>query len=135
MMQDPWTNSESEDRYARQATPPQFQPVGQSPPRPLAQQAPHYSQPEYQPPQQLLRKTSLTAAEQFWYILMCIGFGAGYFAKIPAKKAMHDFGLAEMTAAEKFWYVLMCIPFGAGYFAKVPVAKAISEMRAQAGYR
>jgi hypothetical protein len=151
MMQDPWTNSESEDRYARQATPPQFraqtagapqpyqqpqfQPVGQSPPRPLPQQAPHYSQPEYPPPQQLLRKTSLTAAEQFWYILMCIGFGAGYFAKIPAKKAMHDFGLAEMTAAEKFWYVLMCIPFGAGYFAKVPVAKAITEMPAQPGYR
>ena len=51
------------------------------------------------------------------------------FAKIPGKKAMYDFGLAEMTAAEKFWYVMMCIPMGAGYFAKVPVAKAITEMQ------
>lgn len=59
---------------------------------------------------------------------MNIAFGAGYFAKIPAKKALSDFGMAEMTAAEKFWYVLMCIPFGAGYFAKIPTAKAISEL-------
>jgi hypothetical protein len=75
-----------------------------------------------------VRKVALTAAEGFWYVLMCIGFGAGYFAKIPVKKALSDFGMAEMTAAEKFWYVVMCIGFGAGYFAKVPVAKAISEM-------
>ncbi len=39
--------------------------------------------------------------------------GAMYFATIPAKKALSDFGLAEMTAAEKFWHVLMCLPFGA----------------------
>ena len=78
---------------------------------------------------QPLRKTSLTAAEQFWYVLMNIGFGAGYFAKIPGKKALNDFGLVEMTAAEKFWYVMMCIPMGAAYFAKVPVAKAITEMQ------
>ncbi len=52
----------------------------------------------------------------------------GYFAKIPAKKALHDFGLTEMTSAEHFWYVLMCIWFGAGYFAKIPVAKALSEL-------
>jgi hypothetical protein len=62
---------------------------------------------------------------------MCISFAAGYFAKIPVKKALSDFGLAEMTAAEKFWYVLMCIPMGAGYFCKVPVAKAIEEMQRQ----
>jgi len=70
----------------------------------------------------------LTAAEGFWYVLMCIGLGAGYFAKIPVKKALSDFGMAEMTAAEQFWYVMMCLGFGAGYFAKVPVAKAISEL-------
>jgi hypothetical protein len=75
-----------------------------------------------------VRKVALTAADRFGYVLMCIGFGAGYFAKIPVKKALSDFGMAEMTAAEQFWYVLMCIGFGAGYFAKVPVAKAISEM-------
>ena len=103
----------------------QFQPARQPPP----QQPAHYGQPYQQPAPQMQRKTSLTAAEQFWYVLMCIGFGAGYFAKIPGKKAMADFGLAEMTGAEKFWYVLMCIPFGAGYFAKVPVAKAITEMQ------
>jgi hypothetical protein len=30
----------------------------------------------------------LTAAEQFWYVLQCIAFGAGYFAKVPVKKAL-----------------------------------------------
>lgn len=48
---------------------------------------------------------------------------------MPAKKALQDFGMAQMTAAEQFWYVLMCIGFGAGYFAKLPVAKALSEMQ------
>jgi hypothetical protein len=70
----------------------------------------------------------LTGAQQFWYVLQCIAFGAGYFSKIPAKKALADFGMAEMTGAEKFWYVLQCVAFGAGYFAKLPVAKALSEM-------
>lgn len=84
-----------------------------------------------QPRQQYSRavnKVSLTAAEKFWYVLGCIAFGASYFAKIPAKKALSDFGLAEMTGAESFWYVLQCIAFGAGYFAKIPTAKAISEL-------
>jgi hypothetical protein len=58
----------------------------------------------------------------------CIAFGGMYFAKIPPKKALADFGMAELTAAESFWYILMCIPFGAGYFAKIPTAKAISEL-------
>jgi hypothetical protein len=58
----------------------------------------------------------------------CIAFGAMYFAKIPSKKALADFGMAELTAAESFWYVLMCIAFGGGYFAKIPTAKAISEL-------
>src|SRR6266568_6930300 len=70
----------------------------------------------------------LTAAEQFWYVLQCIAFGAGYFAKVPVKKALSEVGLAEMTGAEQFWYVLQCIAFGAGYFAKVPVKKALTEM-------
>jgi hypothetical protein len=84
-----------------------------------------------QPPpyvRQQAAKTALTAAEQFWYVIGNIALGAMYFAKMPGKKALADFGLAEMTAAEKFWYVLMCIPFGAGYFAKVPIAKGISEI-------
>jgi hypothetical protein len=51
-----------------------------------------------------------------------------YFAKIPGKKAMADFGLVGLTGWESFWYILMCIPFGAGYFAKIPVAKALSEL-------
>ena len=74
------------------------------------------------------RKTALTTWEGIWYVLMCIAFGAGYFSKIPAKKALQDFGLVEMTSAERFWYVLMCIGFGAGYFAKIPTAKALSEL-------
>jgi hypothetical protein len=73
-------------------------------------------------------RIGLTAAEKFWYVLMCIGFGAGYFAKIPSKKAMSDFGLCELTSAEAFWYILMCIAFGGGYFAKIPTAKALSEL-------
>ncbi len=75
-----------------------------------------------------VRKVALTTWEGIWYVLMCIAFGAGYFAKIPAKKALKDFGLCEMTGAEQFWYVLMCIAFGAGYFAKIPVAKALAEL-------
>ena len=81
-----------------------------------------------QPYAQAIRKTCLTAAEKFWYVVGNIAFGAAYFAKIPAKKALSDFGLAELTSAEEFWYVLMCIAFGAGYFAKIPTAKAISEL-------
>jgi hypothetical protein len=73
-------------------------------------------------------RTGLTGAQKFWYVLQCIAFGAGYFAKIPAKKALADFGMAELTSAEKFWYVLECIGFGAGYFAKLSTAKALSEM-------
>jgi hypothetical protein len=59
---------------------------------------------------------------------MNICFGAAYFAKIPAKKALSDYGLVEMTPAERFWYVLQNIAFGAGYFAKIPTAKALSEL-------
>jgi hypothetical protein len=98
-----------------------------------------YGQPQYQQMQayephqpvasaQAQRRMGLTGAQQFWYVLQCIAFGAGYFAKIPAKKALADFGMAKLTSAEQFWYVLQCIAFGAGYFAKLPMAKALSEM-------
>jgi hypothetical protein len=75
------------------------------------------------------RPSGLTSAGAFWYIIQCLAMGAGYFAKVPAKKALQDFGMARMTAAEQFWYVLMCLSFGAGYFAKLPVSKALSEMQ------
>jgi uncharacterized protein DUF2510 len=77
---------------------------------------------------QAVRKTALTSWEGIWYIIMCIPLGWAYFTKIPAKKALHDFGLTELTAAERFWYLLMCIALGAGYLAKIPTAKAISEL-------
>jgi len=106
------------------------QPIRQDP----WQHQPYMEQQQYerrasQPPPyvQAVRKTSLTAAEKFWYVIGNIPLGAMYFAKIPAKKALADFGLAKLTTAEGFWYILMCIPFGAGYFAKIPTAKAISE--------
>jgi hypothetical protein len=74
-----------------------------------------------------VRRLLLTGAEQFWYVLQCIAFGAGYLVKVPTKKALSEAGLTELTGAEKFWYVLQCIAFGAGYFTKVPVKKALSE--------
>jgi hypothetical protein len=76
----------------------------------------------------VVRKAALTAWEGIWYVIQNIAFGAGYLAKVPAKKALQDFGLVEMTGAEQFWYVLMCVGFGAGYFAKIPIAKALSEL-------
>ncbi len=75
-----------------------------------------------------MKHIGLTAAEKFWYVLGCIAFGGAYFAKIPAKRAMSDFGLVEMTSAESFLYILGCILFGGAYFAKIPVAKALSEL-------
>lgn len=75
-----------------------------------------------------VRKATLTAGEAIWYVLQNIALGSGYLAKVPAKKAMSDFGLTEMTGAEQFWYVVQCLCFGAGYFAKIPTAKALSEL-------
>lgn len=69
----------------------------------------------------------LTGAEKFWYYLQCLFFGAGYFAKVPVKKALSERGLAVMTGAEKFWYVLGCIWFGVAYFQKTIYKKALSE--------
>lgn len=77
---------------------------------------------------QVSRKIRMTAAEQFWYVLGCVAFGAAYLQKVPVKKALSDYGLVEMTAAESFWYVLGCVAFGAAYFMKIPVAKALSEL-------
>lgn len=37
-----------------------------------------------------MRLVEMTAAERFWYVLMCIGFGGGYFAKIPVAKALSE---------------------------------------------
>src|SRR5260221_1182976 len=75
-----------------------------------------------------IRKTAPTVAEKVWYVIGSIALGATYFAKIPVKKALADFGLVELTGAERVWYILMCIGFGAGYFAKLPAAKALSEL-------
>jgi hypothetical protein len=72
-----------------------------------------------------------TGAEQFWYVLQNIAFGAAYFAKIPMKAALRDAGLVRLTGAEQFWYVLQCIAFGGGYFAKVIAKKALSEVLIQ----
>jgi hypothetical protein len=81
----------------------------------------------------MLRPVRMTGAETFWYVLGCIGFGAAYLAKVPAKKALSEAGLVQLTSAERFWYVLQCIAFGAGYLAKVPVKKALSDLAAGPG--
>ena len=74
----------------------------------------------------------LTSMETFWYYLQCLSFGAGYFVKIPVKKALSERGLATLTAAENIWYVILCFPFGAGYFKKIISKKALSEYKAGA---
>jgi hypothetical protein len=99
-------------------------------PSDLQPQVPRQYDPQgFQPPPQVgaAVKTGFTAAEGFWYLLGNIAFGAMYLRKVPAKKALSEFGLAEMTSAEKAWYTFLCVLCGAGYFAKLPVAKAISE--------
>ncbi|NBV65889.1 MAG: hypothetical protein EBR75_02190 [Actinobacteria bacterium] len=70
----------------------------------------------------------LTSMETFWYFLQCIAFGAGYFAKVPVKKALSERGLVTMTSAESFWYVILCLWFGLGYFQKTIYKKALSEV-------
>lgn len=39
----------------------------------------------------------LTAAEQFWYVLQCIAFGAGYFAKVPGEEGPHRISTTSWT--------------------------------------
>jgi hypothetical protein len=75
-----------------------------------------------------MNNKKLTSMETFWYFLQCICFGAGYFAKIPTKKALSERDLVSMSAAESFWYVVLCLCFGLGYFQKVIVKKALSEI-------
>ena len=75
-----------------------------------------------------MNSKKLTSMETFWYFLQCICFGAGYFAKIPTKKALSERDLVSMSAAESFWYVVLCLCFGLGYFQKVIVKKALSEI-------
>lgn len=78
--------------------------------------------------QTITHRAAMTGAAGFWYIVMCICLGAGYLAKVPAKKALKDKGIiTSLTAAESFWYVVLCIWFGAGYFSKVITAKALDE--------
>lgn len=79
---------------------------------------------------QVLGKGKTTAAEGFWYVVMNFAFFAAYFAKIPVKKALEEYGqVQQLTTWENIWYVLMNISFGSGYFAKVVVKKAMSEVR------
>lgn len=73
----------------------------------------------------------LTSMEVFWYYLQCLFFGAGYFAKIPLKKAMSERELSAMTPAENIWYVLGCLCFGVSYFQKVIYKKALAETQSQ----
>ena len=75
-----------------------------------------------------LSKVTMTSAENFWYVLSCISFGAGYFLKLPTARALCDADAYTMTSAGNFWYILHCIPFGAAYMQKVPVKKALSEL-------
>ena len=35
-------------------------------------------------------KVHMTSSENFWYVVQCIAFGAGYFAKVPVKRALSD---------------------------------------------
>ncbi len=75
-----------------------------------------------------VRKAALTSWERAWYALMNVALAAGYLHKVPAKKAMQDFGLAEMTMAEQLCYGIECLCFGAGYLAKLPTARALSDL-------
>jgi hypothetical protein len=67
--------------------------------------------------------------ERFWYVVQNICFGAGYFAKLPAAKALDEvYGTHNVQGMAQFWYVLGCIPFGAMYLAKVPVKRALEQL-------
>src|SRR5579862_6413287 len=97
-------------RRQQPATPPQWaqpehrRPMPALPDETAAAMRAHREGYQQQPRASVPRKTGLTAAEMFWYVIGNIAFGAMYFAKIPSKKALSDFGMAEMTAAESFWY-------------------------------
>ena len=80
------------------------------------------------PPAGATADTGFTSAERFWYLLGNIALGAMYLRKVPAKKAMSEFGLAALSHAEGTWYTILCIACGLGYFTKIPTAKAVSEL-------
>jgi hypothetical protein len=126
---DSWQPQQGYGQQYPQGQPQQYDPYAQQRTAVVPQAQQGWPQPQGRyAPQPAPRTSGRTAAEQFWYVLMCIPMGAAYFAKIPAKKALQDFGMAQMTGAEQFWYVLMCIAFGGGYWAKIPVKKALGEM-------
>lgn len=77
---------------------------------------------------QSLGRGTVTTAEAFWYVVGCVAFGANYFAKLPVRRALMEYGLLTVSRWERFWYGLMNI-IGAGYFAKVIVKKALSEIQ------
>ncbi len=70
----------------------------------------------------------MTSAECFWYVVQCLWFRAGYFAKLPTARALTDAGAYVMTSAGNFWYIVHSLPYGWAYFMKVPVKKALSEL-------
>ncbi len=39
---------------------------------------------------------STTSAEQFWYYVQCVAFGAGYFSKVISKKALSEKNEAQV---------------------------------------
>ena len=76
-----------------------------------------------------MRKITMTGAEMFWYVMSNVCLGAAYLAKVPVKKALHDWGLVpELTGAETFWYYTGCVAFGMAYFMKLPASRAVSEL-------
>jgi hypothetical protein len=127
----PWPSADSQPQ-APQARAPADQPqIPQQWPPPDAQPlVPQQYNPqglEPGPEAGATAKTSFTSAERVWYLLGNIALGAMYLRKVPARKALSEFGLAEMTSGEQAWYTILCILCGAGYFAKLPTMKAISE--------
>jgi hypothetical protein len=127
--QEPWPQPQPQPDGQTQDAPPQNgqQQYGDQ----LGGQAPYQQVQAYVPQQAGPRgpyATGLTSAQQVWYVLHCIYFGMGYLMKVPAKKALEDFGMLQLNSTEQFWYTVECIFFGWGYFAKLSTAKALSEM-------
>jgi hypothetical protein len=48
--------------------------------------------------------TGLTPAERFWYVLMCIPFGAGYFPKVPTAKALSELPQFRTATVQQMEY-------------------------------
>jgi hypothetical protein len=127
----PWASADSQPQAPQARAPADQTQVRQQWPPPDAQPLVprQYDQRGLEPAPQAgaTGTTGFTSAERFWYLLGCLALGAMYLRKVPAKKALSEFGLAEMTSGEQTWYTILCILCGAGYFAKLPTVKAISE--------